>query len=117
MLYYDRAWFIRLYGEITPSFREWIIDSTGVKIMLYLVYTTISRVDHARYEVPYAQKIGNMYLGTVYSSTFCAPGINVKCGTGKNVNPGFDSKSRHLKLYQRKVMSEKLIMDLYSTGR
>ena len=29
---------------------------------------------------------------------------------------GFDSKSRHLTLYQRKVISEELIMDNYRTA-
>ena len=33
--------------------------------MLYLVCNTISRVDHARYGVPYAQRVRYMYLGTV----------------------------------------------------
>ena len=41
-----------MYGETTtPSFREWITDRTGGQTMLYRVCTTISRVDHARYEV------------------------------------------------------------------
>ena len=47
-----------MYGEITPSFREWIIDRTGGQTMLYLICSTISRVDHACYEVTYAQELG-----------------------------------------------------------
>ena len=55
--------------------------------MLYLVCTTISRVDHARYEVPYAQELGTCIWGPCYNSTFCVTGINVICTTGKNINP------------------------------
>ena len=49
--------------------------------MLYLVCTTISRVDHGRYEVPYAQESGTCISGPCYNSTLCATGINVICGT------------------------------------
>ena len=52
----DRAWLVCMYGEITPSFRECIVDRTGGQTMLHLVCTTMSRVDHARYEVSYAQE-------------------------------------------------------------
>ena len=85
----DRAWFVRMYGE---SFREWIIDRTGGQTILYLVCTTISRVDHARYEVLYAEELGTCIWGPCYNSTLCATGINVICGTGKNINPRFRFK-------------------------
>ena len=57
--------------------------------MLYLVCTTKSRVDHARYEVPYAQELGTCIWGSCYNSSFCATGINVICATGKNINSRF----------------------------
>ena len=57
--------------------------------MLYLICTTISRVDHARYEVPYAQELGTCIRGPRYNSTLCVTGINVICGTGKYINPRF----------------------------
>ena len=60
--------------------------------MLYLVCTTISRVDHARYEVPYAQELGTCIWGSCYNSTFCVTGINVICTTGNNINPRFRFK-------------------------
>ena len=69
------------------SFREWIIDRTCGQTMLYLICTTISRVDHARDEVPYAQELGTCILGPCYNSTLYATGINVICATGKNINP------------------------------
>ena len=40
----DRAWFVRLYGEIIPSF---FIDRTGAQTMLFLTCTMISSVDLA----------------------------------------------------------------------
>ena len=55
--------------------------------MLYLICTTISRVDHARYEVPYAQELDTCIWGPCYNSTLCPTGINVICATGKNINP------------------------------
>ena len=88
----DRAWFVRMYAEITPGFREWIVDRTGGQTMLYLICTTISRVDHARYEVPYAQELGTCIWGPCYYSTFCVTGINVRCTNGKNINPRFRFK-------------------------
>ena len=45
----DRAWFVRLYGEIILSFSEGIIDRTGAQTMLYLTCTTIFSVDLAQY--------------------------------------------------------------------
>ena len=57
--------------------------------MLYLICTTISRVDHARYGVPYAQELGTCIWGPCYNSTLCATGINVICATAKNINPRF----------------------------
>ena len=53
--------------------------------MLYVICTTISRVDHARYEVPYAQELG--IWGPCYNSTLYATWINVICAPGKNINP------------------------------
>ena len=47
----DRAWFVRLYGEIIPSFSEGIIDRTGAQTMLYLTCTMISSMGLARYRV------------------------------------------------------------------
>ena len=60
----DRTWFVRMYGEITPSFHEWIIDRTGGQNMLCLVCTTISPVDDACYEVPYAQELGTCIMAS-----------------------------------------------------
>ena len=60
--------------------------------MLYLICTTISRGDHARYEVPFAQELGTCIWGPCYNSTLCATGINVICGTGKNINHRFRFK-------------------------
>ena len=57
--------------------------------MLYLICTTISRVDHARYEEPYAQEMGTRIWGPCYT---CATGINVICACGKNINPRFRFK-------------------------
>ena len=74
--------------------------------MLYLVCTMIFCVDHARYEVPYVQELDTCIWRPCYNSTLCATGINVICGTGKNMNPRFqfkNSKSRYLTLYQGDV--------------
>ena len=60
--------------------------------MLYLICTTISRVDHARYEVPFAQELGTCIRGPCYNSTLCPTGINVICATGKNINHRFRFK-------------------------
>ena len=81
-----------MYGEITPSFVEWIIDRTGGQTKLYLVCTTISRVDHAHNEIPYAQELGTCIWGPCYNSMLCATGINVICGSGKKINPRFRFK-------------------------
>ena len=42
---------MRLYGEIIPSFSEWIIDRTGAQTMLYLTCTMVSSEDLAQYGV------------------------------------------------------------------
>ena len=76
--------------------------------MFYLICTTISHVDHARYDVPYVQELGTCIWGPCYNSTLCATGIIVIGATGKNINPRFRFKIRHLTLYQRKVTSEEL---------
>ena len=47
----DRAWFVRMYGEISPSFSEGIIDRKGAQTMLYLTCTIIFSVDLAHYGV------------------------------------------------------------------
>ena len=60
--------------------------------MLYLICTTIPRVDHARYAVPYVQELGTCIWGPCYNSTLCPTGINVICATGKNINPRFRFK-------------------------
>ena len=74
--------------------------------MLYLVCTTISRVDHTRYEIPYTQELGPCIWGPCYNSTLCATGINVKCGTGENINPRFRFKIKASNIVSTKVMSE-----------
>ena len=60
--------------------------------MLYLICTTISRVDHACYEVPYAQEFGTRLWGPFYNSMLYATGINVICAAGKNINLRFRFK-------------------------
>ena len=52
----DRAWFVRLYGEI--------IDRTGAQTMLYLTCTTITRVDLAHYGVSRAKDWVSVDCGT-----------------------------------------------------
>ena len=74
-----------------PSFREWSIDRTGGQTMLYLICTTMSRVEHARYEVPYAQELETCIWGPD-NSRLCATGINVICAAGKNINRRFRIK-------------------------
>ena len=64
--------------------------------MLYLNCSTISRVDHARYEVPYAQELGTCIWGPCYNSMLCATGINVICTVGKNTNPRFKIKASYI---------------------
>ena len=73
--------------------------------MLYLICTTITRVDHICYEVPYAQELSTYIWGPCYNST-CLNQCYMR--NWKEHTLGFDSKSRHLTLYQRKVMSEEL---------
>ena len=60
--------------------------------MLYLIYTTMSRVEHARYEVPYAQELETCIWGPFYNSRLCATGINDVCAAGKNIKPRFRIK-------------------------
>ena len=60
--------------------------------MLYLICTMISRVDHARYVVPYAQELGTCIWEPCHNSTLCPTGINVICATGKNINSRFRFK-------------------------
>ena len=60
--------------------------------MLYLICSMISRVDHSRYGVPYAQELGTCIWEPCDNSTLCATGINTICATGKNINPRFRLK-------------------------
>ena len=60
--------------------------------MLFLMCTTIPRVDHARYEVPYAQELGTCIWGPSYYSTLFATGITVICATRKDINSRFRFK-------------------------
>ena len=60
--------------------------------MLCLIYTTMSRVEHARYEVPYAQELETCICGPFCNSRLCATGINDICAAGKNINPWFRIK-------------------------
>ena len=57
----DRAWFVRLYGEI-------IIDRTAAQTMLYLTCTTITSVDLAHYGVSHA-KTGYLWIVVQYQFT------------------------------------------------
>ena len=53
----DRAWFVRLYGEI--------IDRTGAQTMLYLTCTTITSVDLAHYGASRAKNWVSVDCGTI----------------------------------------------------
>ena len=61
----DRAWYVRLYGEIIPSFNEGIIDRTGAQTMLYLTCTIISSVDLAHHRVSCAKDWVSVECGTI----------------------------------------------------
>ena len=61
----DRAWVVRLYGEIIPSFSEGIIDRTGAQTMLYLTCTTITSVDLAHNGVSRAKDWESVDCGTM----------------------------------------------------
>ena len=61
----ERAWFVRLCGEIILSFSEGIIDCTGAQTMLYLTCTVISGVDLAHYEVAHAKDWVSVDCGTI----------------------------------------------------
>ena len=60
----DRAWFVRLHGEIIPSYSERIIDRTGAQTMLYLTCSMISSVDLAHYGVSRAEDWVSVVCGT-----------------------------------------------------
>ena len=60
-----RAWFVRLYGKIIPSFSEGIIDRTGAQTMLYLTCITITSVDLAHYGVSRAKDWVSVDCGTI----------------------------------------------------
>ena len=87
----DRAWFVCMYREMTPELSRVDNRPTGGQTMLYLICTTISHVDHARY-VPYAQELATCMWVPCYNLMLCATGINVICATGKNINPRFRFK-------------------------
>ena len=76
--------------------------------MLFLICTTISCVENAHYEVPYAQELGTCIWGPCYNSMLCATGSMLYAQLERTLTLGFDSKSRNLTLYQRKVTSEEL---------
>ena len=76
--------------------------------MLYLICTTMSRVEHARYDVPYAQELETCIWGPCYISMFCATGINVICATAENINPRFRFKIKASYIVSGKVTSEEL---------
>ena len=83
-----RAWFVRKYGEITPELSR--VDyrpcrrSNNAQSCLYH--------DIPCSALPYAQEMGTCIWGPCYNSTLCATGLNVICGTGKNINPRFRFK-------------------------
>ena len=81
----DRAWFVRMYGEIIPKLSR--VANQPYWLSNHLICTMISRVDHARYEVPCAQELGTCIWGPCYNSTLYATGINIICVAGKNINP------------------------------
>ena len=70
----DRAWFVRLYGEIIPE----LIDRIGAQTMLYLTCTTITSVDLAHYGVSRAKDCGLWYnLRFVYLKKMCVHGLSI----------------------------------------
>ena len=81
----NRAWFFRMYGEIIPELSR--VANIPYWRSNHLICTTISRVDHARYEVPCAQELSTCIWGPCYNSTLYATGINIICAAGKNINP------------------------------
>ena len=70
----DKAWFLRLYGEIIPTFSKGIIDRTGAQPMLYLTCITITSVDLADYGVSRAKDWVPVKLW--YKCVFTAPFAN-----------------------------------------
>ena len=60
----DRAWFVRLYGEIIPSISEGIIDRTGAQTMLYLTCSIISSVDLSHCGLSRAKDCVSVEYGT-----------------------------------------------------
>ena len=58
----DKAWFVRLYGEIIS---DGIIDRTGAQTMLYLTCTTITNVDLVHYGVSRAKDWVSVDCGTM----------------------------------------------------
>ena len=81
-----------MYGEVTPELSrvEYRPYRRSNHALSYLYHDI--RVEHARYEVSYAQELGTCIWGSCYNSTLCATWINVICGTGKNMNPRFRFK-------------------------
>ena len=79
----DRALFVRMYR----AFASGLSTVQAVKSCI-----TISRVDPARYEVPYPYEMGTCIWGLCYNSAMCATGISAIFGTGKNINSRFRFK-------------------------
>ena len=82
----DRAWFVRMYGEINPGLSrvEYRPYRRSNHALSYL-YLDV-RVEHVRYEVE------TCIWGPFYNSRLCATGIKVICAAGKNINPRFRIK-------------------------
>ena len=58
----DRAWFVRLYGEIRRD--RGLSLRTGAQTMLYLTCTTITSVDLAHYGVSHDKESVSVNCGT-----------------------------------------------------
>ena len=64
----DRAWFVRLYGEIIPTYSEGVIDHTDAQTMLYLTCTMISSIDLAHYRVSIGKDWASVACGTTFNT-------------------------------------------------
>ena len=67
-----------MYGEIILELSRMDFRPYSGQTMLFLICTTLSRVDHARYEEPYAQDLGTCIWGPCYNSTLYATGLNAR---------------------------------------
>ena len=78
----DRAWFVRMYGEINPGLSR--VEYRPYRRSNHaLICTSMSHVEHVRYEVE------TCIWGPFYNSRLCATGIKVICAARKNINPRF----------------------------